>query len=293
MGHRDFVQWGPLFIGDLGNQAALKDAFKATAPVAVIHFAGLTQVGESVRFPDRYYDNNIVQTLSLLHVMEMFGVKSIVFSSSAAVYGEPSQIPIVEDSPKQPVNPYGKTKWMVEEILKDYDVAYGVKSLCLRYFNAAGADPDGQIGEHHSPETHLIPLILDAVMGPRQEVTVFGSDYPTPDGTCVRDYVHVTDLAAAHVLAVRSLLDGGSSGAFNLGVGRGYSVNEIIRSVESVTHKSVPRTMAPRRAGDTPSLVAEAQLAMDTLGWKPRFSEIATIVDHAWKWHQKRFREGA
>jgi len=250
----------------------------------VFHFASFIQVGESVSAPGKYYQNNVAATLSLLQAMVNAGIRHLVFSSSAAVYGNPQYVPIDEAHTKVPINPYGLSKWMVEQILEDFDRAYGLKSVCLRYFNAAGADPEGQLGERHEPETHLIPLILQAASGRREAVTVFGRDYDTPDGTCIRDYVHVADLAAAHALAVDYLLDGGERAAFNLGNGLGFSVQQVIDTARAVTGRQINALDAPRRAGDPPRLVADASKAMQVLGWRPAFASLEQIVRHAWQW---------
>lgn len=275
------VQWAEL---DIANEPAL-DALFAECPFdAVFHFASFIQVGESVSAPGKYYQNNVAATLTLLQAMVNAGIKRLVFSSSAAVYGNPHYVPIDEAHSKAPINPYGLSKWMVEQILEDFDRAYGLKSVCLRYFNAAGADPDGQLGERHEPETHLIPLILQAASGRRDAVTVFGRDYDTADGTCIRDYVHVADLASAHALAVDYLMAGGASTAFNLGNGLGFSVQQVIDTARAVTGRQIPTLDAPRRAGDPPRLVADASKAMQVLGWQPAYASLERIVAHAWQW---------
>lgn len=275
------VQWAEL---DIANEPAL-DALFAECPFdAVFHFASFIQVGESVSAPGKYYQNNVAATLTLLQAMVNAGIKRLVFSSSAAVYGNPHYVPIDEAHGKAPINPYGLSKWMVEQILEDFDRAYGLKSVCLRYFNAAGADPDGQLGERHEPETHLLPLILQAASGRRDAVTVFGRDYDTADGTCIRDYVHVVDLASAHALAVDYLVAGGASTAFNLGNGLGFSVQQVIDTARAVTGRQIPTLDAPRRAGDPPRLVADASKAMQVLGWQPAYASLEQIVAHAWQW---------
>ncbi|MEJ5211030.1 MAG: UDP-glucose 4-epimerase GalE [Burkholderiales bacterium] len=282
-GHRDAVLGGEFIQGDLADRAALDALFQSRRFDAVMHFASFIQVGESVREPAKYYANNVTNTLNLLDAMVAHGVGRFIFSSSAAVYGNPLAVPIAEDHPRQPINPYGRTKAMVEDILADYDRAYGLRSVCLRYFNAAGADPAGRLGERHEPETHLIPLVLRAAAGRLPHISVFGRDYDTPDGTCIRDYVHVADLAAAHWLALEYLLAGGGSTAFNLGNGAGFSVAEVIATAERVTGRAIPVQDAPRRPGDPPRLVADATRAREVLGWRPRHEALATLIAHAWQ----------
>ncbi len=285
-GYRDAVLGGEFILGDLADRALLDKLFSDRNIDGVMHFASFIQVGESVQNPAKYYENNVVNTLNLLNAMVAHDVKRFIFSSSAAVYGEPVRMPIDEAHPKNPINPYGRSKWMVEQMLADYDRAYALKSVCLRYFNAAGADPEGQLGERHEPETHLIPLVLQAASGRRESVQVFGRDYDTPDGTCIRDYVHVTDLCEAHLLAMGRLLKGGSSAAFNLGNGNGFSVQEMIDTACKVTDRDIPVNDAPRREGDPARLVADAALARRELGWSPRYDELKTIVRHAWQWEK-------
>ncbi|MNO54534.1 UDP-glucose 4-epimerase [compost metagenome] len=275
------IKWAAL---DIADEAALDALFAEYQFDAVFHFASFIQVGESVTAPAKYYQNNVAATLTLLQAMVSAGIRHLVFSSSAAVYGNPQQVPIDETHAKAPINPYGLSKWMVEQILEDFDHAYGLKSVCLRYFNAAGADPDGLLGECHEPETHLIPLILQAASGRREAVTVFGRDYSTPDGTCIRDYVHVADLASAHALAVDYLLAGGKSAAFNLGNGQGFSVQQVIDAARTVTGRTITALDAPRRAGDPPRLVADATKALTVLGWQPQYASLEQIVAHAWHW---------
>jgi len=275
------VQWAKL---DIADEPALDVLFAECHFDAVFHFASFIQVGESVCAPGKYYQNNVAATLTLLQAMVNAGIKRLVFSSSAAVYGNPLYVPIDEAHGKAPINPYGLSKWMVEQILEDFDRAYGLKSVCLRYFNAAGADPDGELGERHEPETHLIPLILQAAAGRREAVTVFGRDYDTADGTCIRDYVHVADLASAHALAVDYLVAGGPSTAFNLGNGLGFSVQQVIDTARAVTGRQILTLDAPRRAGDPPRLVADAGKAMSVLGWRPAYASLEQIVAHAWRW---------
>lgn len=281
-GYRHNVSAGRLHELDLSDTAALVDLMKAKQCDAVIHFAAFIAVGESMREPAKYFRNNVGGSLSLLDAMVQAGVKHLVFSSTAAVYGNPHTSPILEDFPIQAVNAYGESKVMVETMLRWFDQIHGVTSVCLRYFNASGADPEAAIGEEHQPETHLIPLVLQAVRTGKP-VTVFGDDYPTPDGSCIRDYIHVNDLAQAHILAVEYLLNGGSSDRFNVGTGTGSSVLEMIRTVEEVTGKPVPYVMGPRRDGDPPSLVASSQKLRDRLGWSPQYADLRTIVAHAWK----------
>lgn len=287
-GHREAVKWGELVVGDIADPQALDELFNKYKFDAVFHFAAYAYVGESVDNPEKYYYNNVANTLNLLHAMKDHGVNKIIFSSTCATYGEPERVPITEDMPQNPINPYGATKLMVERIFKDYNHAYGLQFVVLRYFNAAGADPDGEIGESHDPETHIIPLVLDAASGLRPDVKVFGTDYDTPDGSCVRDYIHVEDLASAHLLALKHLEAGKSSDFFNLGNERGTSVLEVVESVRRVTGKSFKAIHADRRPGDPAKLVGASEKAKKILGWKPRFEEIDTIVSHAWKWHEKK-----
>lgn len=285
-GHRWAVRWGPLEEGDLLNRAFLDAVLAKWRPEAVLHFAGLISVGESVAEPGRYYQNNVVGSLNLLEAMRDAGIRRIVFSSTAAVYGEPEVTPIPETAPRRPVNPYGAGKAMVETILSDFGTAHGLRSASLRYFNAAGADPDGELGEAHHPETHLIPLALDAVAGQGGPLAVFGQDYPTEDGTCVRDYIHVADLATAHVGALEqtAAMPQGAAQAFNLGSGTGFTVRQVLDAVARVAGKPVPTRMAPRRAGDSPALVADPSRARQILRWTPAFSDLDTMVRTAWSW---------
>lgn len=286
-GHRTALLGCPCVALDIADAAALDALFASQRFDVVFHFASFIQVGESVSEPGKYYANNLAATLTLLQAMVRANVKHFIFSSTAAIYGDPVYVPIDEDHPKAAINPYGRSKWMVEQVLEDFDRAYGLKSVCLRYFNAAGADPGGQLGERHEPETHLIPLILQAAAGRRPTITVFGRDYDTPDGTCIRDYIHVADLAQAHALALNYLLDGGPSTAFNLGNGQGFSVQEVIDTARRVTARDIAISEAPRRAGDPPRLVADASRARNLLYWQPRFASIEQIVAHAWAWEQK------
>ncbi|MBF0375821.1 MAG: UDP-glucose 4-epimerase GalE [Alphaproteobacteria bacterium] len=288
-GHDWAVRWGPLEQGDLRDEARLVEVIGRYRPTAVLHFAALIEAGISVGDPARFYDTNVAGTLALLNAMRTTGLDRLVFSSTAAVYGEPRELPIPESHPLAPVNPYGRTKLAVEWMLRDFARAYGLGWVALRYFNAAGADPDGEIGEAHHPETHLIPLALDAAAGRRPEIAVFGTDYPTPDGTCVRDYVHVADLASAHLLGLRRLEQGGSSDAFNLGNGAGFSVAQVIEAAGRVVGRPVPTRMAPRRLGDPPALVGDPSRAHAELGWRPARPGLDAMIADAWRWHRKHF----
>jgi UDP-arabinose 4-epimerase len=286
-GHRDAVRWGPLVEGELADLEKLTAVIREFRPAAVLHFAAFAYVGESVREPAKYYQNNLGGTLSLLEAMRAEGVRQIVFSSTCATYGHPVSTPIAEDHPQVPINPYGAGKLMVERILRDYGDAYGFRSIALRYFNAAGADPQVEIGERHDPETHLIPLVLGAAAGKRPALTIFGDDYETPDGTCVRDYIHVADLADAHVLALRALQAGAMTNAYNLGNGRGFSVREIVVEAQRVTGLEVPFTVGARREGDPAHLVGDARRAKAELGWRPRLDSLEDIIGSAWQWELK------
>ena len=288
-GHRDLVRWGPLEGGDTRDRARLDEVLARHSPGAAMHFAAFAYVGESVTDPGKYWDNNVHGSLVLLEALRDHGVGRLVFSSTCATYGEPALVPIPDDHPQWPVNPYGWSKLAVERMLADFHRAHGLRSVALRYFNAAGADPDGETGEHHDPETHLIPLLLDAALGRRPEVTVFGDDYPTDDGTCIRDYVHVTDLADAHVRALDWLAANDAATAFNLGNGRGFSVREVVDCARRVTGREIPTAIGPRRAGDPPQLVGDACWARDELGWRPRLDDLEAIVGTAWNWHRDRF----
>ena len=286
-GHEWAVKWGPLVRGDLADRALLVDVMKRHRVDAVIHFAAYAYVGESVTNPRKYFGNNLAGTLNLLDAMLDAGVRDVVFSSTCATYGEPARVPIDEQHPQSPVNPYGETKLAIERALHWYQRAYPIRFAALRYFNAAGADPDGEIGEDHDPETHLIPLAIEAALGGKA-LDIYGTDYPTADGTAIRDYIHVQDLADAHVSALARLRAGATNLCLNLGTGRGHSVREVIAAVEAVSGKKVPAREVGRRAGDPPELVADARLAADVLGWQARIRDMETIVEHAWRWRQKR-----
>ena len=285
-GHRAAVRWGDLVEGDLLDKAALATLFATHQFDAVMHFCALSQVGESVRHPYAYYENNVTGTLNLLEAMRHASVDRLVFSSTAAVYGLPVADYLDESHPTSPISPYGASKLMVERMLADAAQAYGLRSVALRYFNAAGADPDGEIGESHTPETHLIPNVLRNALGEGNGLRIFGNDYGTRDGTCVRDYVHVADLASAHLLAMRYLDAHDGAHHFNLGSGHGYSVMEVIDAACRVTGKSIPFTVEPRRAGDPPTLVADSSRAADVLGWRPSFDAMPAIIETAWRWHR-------
>jgi UDP-arabinose 4-epimerase len=287
-GHREAVRWGPLVEGDLVERAKVVAALEQHRVSVVMHFAAYAYVGESVTDPALYYANNLGGSLTLLDAMREVGIDKIVFSSTCATYGTPAQVPIRETMPQLPVNPYGETKLAIERALHWYGEAYGLRWVSLRYFNAAGADPEGEIGERHEPETHLVPLVLEAALGDRQRIDIYGTDYPTPDGTAIRDYIHVQDLAEAHLRALELLLAGGQSAALNLGTGRGHSVREVIRAAEAVSGKSIPCRETARRPGDPPVLVADAGLAAELLGWRAQVSDLDTIVRTALAWHMSR-----
>ncbi|MFQ3584173.1 MAG: UDP-glucose 4-epimerase GalE [Cyanobacteriota bacterium] len=288
-GHPWAVRWGPLEEGDIADRERLDQVINRYQPEGVIHFAAYAYVGESVQDPAKYYRNNVGGSLSLLEAMRDHGIPYIVFSSTCASYGIPERIPIPESHPQRPINPYGQSKLMVEQMLRDFRVAHGIQSISLRYFNAAGADPYGEIGEAHDPETHLIPLVLDAASGQRSHITIFGDDYDTPDGTCIRDYIHVTDLAQAHVLAVEALATHQPvQPAYNLGNGQGFSVKDVIATAEAVTQKRIPVQIGARRPGDPPRLVGDASAIMQDLGWKPAYADLTQILETAWRWHQQR-----
>lgn len=285
-GHRRAVKWGTFVQGDLANIGEIEEVFSAHRIDAVLHFAAFAYVGESMQDPEKYYYNNVVNTLNLLKVMRTHNCDKIIFSSTCATYGEPKQVPIVEDMPQMPINPYGVTKLAVERIFHDYQAAYGLKFVALRYFNAAGADPAGEIGESHFPETHLIPLALDVASGKREEIEVFGTDYNTPDGSCIRDYIHVTDLADAHVRALHYLEQGNQGDFLNLSNSNGTSVFEVLKTIERVTGKPLKINATNRRNGDPAVLVGNSEKARKILGWSPRYEDIETIVRHAWYWHE-------
>jgi UDP-glucose 4-epimerase len=290
-GHEDLLQWGRLEKVDLRDLNGITDIFESYSIETVMHFAAFTHVGESVEDPQKYYLNNLRNTLNLLQVMLEFKVKKLVFSSTCATYGDPLEIPLTEEHPQNPINPYGRGKFMVEQVLKDYSSAYDLRYVSLRYFNAAGADPEGEVGERHHPETHLIPLILDAAIGRRDDIKIFGTDYDTPDGTCIRDYIHVTDLADAHLKALKYLEAGGKSQIFNLGNDNGFSVREVIKTAQNVTGKKIKVTETDRRQGDSPILVGSSQKAKKLLGWKPKYDDLSQIISTAWQWHKKEIKK--
>ena len=290
-GHREFVEGlenVSLIEGDIGDRQLLDQIFTQYRVDAVLHFASYINVGESVNQPAKYYRNNVSVTLTLLEAMVAHGVKALVFSSTCAVYGYPQETPIPEDHPLDPINPYGRSKLMVEQMLEDFSSAYGLKSVRFRYFNAAGADPERRVGEDHSPETHLIPLILQVALGLRDSITIYGTDYDTPDGTCIRDYIHVSDLAQAHILGLSYLLQGGETNIFNLGNGDGFSVRDVIETARRVTQCPIKIQEGLRRAGDPPVLIGTAGKARQVLGWAPEYSDLELIVQHAWDWHVNR-----
>jgi UDP-glucose 4-epimerase len=285
-GNRDLLPGGRLINGDLGDAVLLDEIFSNNNVDAVMHFGAHSIVPESVRYPLEYYENNVAKTIRLLHAMVDHGVKHFIFSSSAAVYGEPVKVPIEEEHLCQPTNPYGATKWMVEQVLKDCDSAYGLKYVSLRYFNAAGADKSGSIGERHYPETHLIPLVLKTALGEIDQIEIYGTDYPTTDGTCIRDYIHVSDLIQAHFLALEMLLDGSESAVYNMGNCRGYSVRDVINTAQSVTGSHIPVVEKGRRPGDPAVLIANSDRIRRELGWKPMYEDLEDIIRTAWIWHQ-------
>lgn len=284
-GHRSAVLGGEFVQGDYTDRQTLDDLFYTYPIECVMHFAAYASVAESMTDPAKFYRLNVVGGYTLLEAMRVHGVPYLIFSSSAATYGEPQQIPIPEEHPKVPTNAYGETKRAFEQMLRWYDTAFGLRSISLRYFNAAGADPDGQLGEDHHPETHLIPLVLLTALGKRPVIKIFGTDYDTPDGTCIRDYIHVTDLADAHILAYEALKRGAPTTAYNLGNGLGYSVREVIHTAEQVVGHPIPQEEAPRRPGDPARLVASAERAQRELGWKPQYADLRTIIETAWRWH--------
>lgn len=290
-GFREAVQWGPLIVADVGDRSALDQVFTQHSIDAVLHFAAFTYVGESMHAPEMYFRNNAVNTLNLLETMRAHGVRKIVFSSTCATYGNPLQIPIREDHPQNPVNPYGESKRMVERLLHWFGEAYGLQWVALRYFNAAGADPDGQLGENHEPETHLIPLAISAALGQVGALEIYGTDYDTPDGTAIRDYLHVTDLGTAHVAALRYLDAGGASAAFNLGTGHGHSVREVLAMIERIGGRKVPAREVGRRAGDPPALVSDPRKSSEVLCWRPEHSSLEEIVRTAWNWKARTVKK--
>ncbi|OWU86276.1 UDP-glucose 4-epimerase [Oceanicola sp. 22II-s10i] len=285
-GWRDAVKFGPCEEGDLTDRARLDAVFATHAPVAVMHFAALSQVGESMQVPGKYWHNNVTGSLTLIEAAVAAGCMNFVFSSTCATYGEQDNVVLDEDSVQMPINSYGSSKRAIEEILRDFEASDGLRHVIFRYFNVAGADPEGEIGEHHRPETHLIPVMLDAIDGKRPALTVFGTDYDTPDGTCIRDYVHVCDLVDAHVLGLRRLLDGKGSRVFNLGTGTGFSVREVIEQSNAVTNRAVPYEEGPRRPGDCTRLVSGSTRAEAELGWTPTRSTLPVMIADAWRWHQ-------
>ncbi len=287
-GHRWAARWGTFVQADLADKETVKRVLVEHRIRAVMHFAAFAYVAESVRDPAAYYRNNVATTLALLEAMVEVESEFFIFSSTCATYGEPEVVPIPEHHPQRPINPYGRTKLAVEQMLADFETAYGLRHVNLRYFNAAGADPEGELGEAHDPETHLIPLVIEVALGQRPHIAIFGTDYPTPDGTCIRDYIHVTDLAEAHVLALEHLLEGGKSRSYNLGNGQGYSVREVIDTVRRVTGRPVPELEAGRRWGDPAVLVGSSERIRSELGWEPRFADLGTIVETAWRWHRSR-----
>ena len=286
-GHRWAVKWGPLEEGDLLDRARLDEVFHEHKPAAVMHFAAYSEVGESIADQGKYYRNNVLGTLTLLEAMRDHGVGHIVFSSTCAVYGEPQSTPISEGQPLNPINPYGVTKLTVARMLADFGAAHGLCSVALRYFNAAGADPDGEIGEVHEPETHLIPLVLDVALDRRPHISVFGNDYEIPDGTCVRDYIHVADLAEAHILALKTVMSQGSLPSVNLATGQGASVMAVIEAAHQVTGRPIEHRIAPRQSGDPPVLVADAELAKTVLGWSASRPSLECQIRDAWRWHSQ------
>jgi len=286
-GYRNAVKYGEFVEGDIADADLLDKLFSKNAFDGVMHFASYIQVGESVEKPSMYYRNNVTNTQVLLDAMIEHGVKRFIFSSTAATFGEPDYTPIDEAHPQKPINPYGHSKLMVEQILSDFDTAYGLKSVSLRYFNAAGADPEGELGERHVPETHLIPLVLQAASGRRDNITIFGTDYDTDDGTCVRDYIHINDLCSAHLLGLEHLVGGGETKAYNMGNGQGYSIKELIDVAKEVTGSDFSVLMGERRDGDPARLVADSSLLKQELGWKPVFAGLDVILRHAWEWEKK------
>jgi len=286
-GHRDAVQWGAFIEGDMADPLVLREIFSTYPIDAVMHFSAYIAVGESVEKPGEYYRNNVANTIHLLNEVIRAGVRNFLFSSTCAIMGDPQYLPLDESHPRKPLNPYGWSKYMVEQILEDYEKAYGLRHSILRYFNAAGAEPEARIGERHDPETHLIPIILEAALGKRSEVSIFGTDYETHDGTCVRDYIHVCDLAQAHLLALEWMMKEDASNDFNLGNGKGFSVKEVIEVARKITGREILTRIGPRRDGDAQTLIGSSTKAKELLGWNPRFDSLEDIVESAWKWHLK------
>lgn len=286
-GHRKAVMTGKFILGDILDTSRLSQVFRENQIEAVMHFAADSLVGESVKNPLAYFENNVAGTINLLSAMINFGVNKFIFSSTAAVYGEPKQIPIMENDPTRPTNPYGESKLMIEQILVRCDEAYGLKYISLRYFNAAGADESGKIGEDHHPETHLIPLVLQVALGQQESIKIFGDDYPTQDGTCIRDYIHVVDLARAHILALKALMADKPSDIYNLGNGEGYSVKEVIEAARKVTGRKIKSQVSKRREGDPLRLVASSEKIKRELGWQPEYEKLETIIETAWNWHKR------
>lgn len=290
-GHRELIEahcQAEIIVGKTTDRVLLDQVFQTHNIVAVMHFAAYIAVGESVKQPAEYYQNNVYGTLTLLEAMLAANVKRFVFSSTCAIYGPPKTVPIPEDHPKNPISPYAASKLMVEQILQDFTAAYGFNAMVFRYFNAAGADPEGRLGEDHQPETHLIPLVLLTALGQRQKISIFGTDYETLDGTCVRDYIHVADLASAHVLGLKHLLEGGKTSFINLGNGNGFSVREVIETARQITGEPIPAVECDRRPGDPPSLVGSSDQARSLLNWQPKYADLKSIIAHAWQWHLKR-----
>lgn len=284
-GHKESVKWGEFFLGDLREKEQIIRCFRKYPIEAVMHFSALAYVGESMIHPAKYYQNNVSNTINLLEIMKEFDVGNFIFSSSCAVYGMPKRLPITEEHPRSPISPYGRTKFMVEEILKDFDRAYGIKHISLRYFNAAGADPDGEIGENHVPETHLIPLVLLAALNINKGFKILGTDYPTKDGTCIRDFIHVSDLADAHLKAYEYLEHTNKSESFNLGNECGYSVKDVLDVAKRISGRKIKITEMDRRAGDPPILISDCKKAKECLNWNPQHPDLRTIIETAWKWH--------
>ena len=285
-GHREAVRWGPFFEGSMADWNLLNRIFSGHEIAAVMHFAAFCYVGESITEPAKYYHNNVAATIGLLEMMVEKNISNFIFSSSCATYGEPVEIPITEQHPQNPINPYGRSKLMVEQVLRDFRNAYDLKYVSLRYFNAAGADPDGELGEDHMPETHLIPLVLQTALGQREVINIFGDDYPTRDGTCIRDYIHIDDLAQAHLLALERLINHGTGGEFNLGNGDGYTVKEVVEIAEKVTEKAIDTKITGRRIGDPAVLIGSSEKVVKELGWRPQFADLKVIIQTAWKWHK-------